>query len=560
VMEGYITVIIEDLWPPANLSANAQQNESGVDVHLDWDAPQDPNNITINWDNGENNDGIGLTNGGDWMYSARWDPSDITGYDGYFLNSVHFFPRGAATSFTLNVWYGANAGVLIYEQPVNDPVPEQWNEIVLDSPVEIDASGELWIGFALSQPAGEFPAGCDAGPAIPFYGDMLTLDGVTWESMATSYGLNYNWNIQGMLSATNMGTGTGNDPIVLGNTTTSTEYSSTKDIPILTGHLGQPENALLVDLHTRDFQYYNVYRDGVEIGTALDEEYDDLQVSDGVYEYYVTAQYDGGESVPTNTVTVTVYFDPNVVIVDMYILLDDFPGETTWDLRDDSGTILDSGGPYTGGDVSASWPLSSGDYVWTIYDAFGDGICCGWGEGYYELSMFGEVFASGGEFTTEDVVPFNVPVLIFGTLEGTVTDGDGSPLSGVNIDLNGNSLGETGGDGSYSFEAPVGLHTVTASLMGYMDAEETGVEVFEDETTTVDLTLEAYPVVSVSGHVTGWDAPDGLSGATVTLQGYTDHSETTDASGNFNVAGVYGGHIYSFRIQKDGYQSYTEQL
>ena len=186
-MEGYITVIIEDLWPPANLSANAQQNENGVDVHLEWDAPQDPNNITINWDNGENVDGIGLTNGGDWMYSARWDASDITGYDGYFLNSVHFFPRGVSTSFTLRVWYGANAGVLIYEQPVNDPVNEQWNEIVLDSPVEIDASGELWIGFALSQPAGEFPAGCDGGPAVPFYGDMLTLDGVTWESMATSY-------------------------------------------------------------------------------------------------------------------------------------------------------------------------------------------------------------------------------------------------------------------------------------------------------------------------------------------------------------------------------------
>jgi hypothetical protein len=174
--------------------------------------------------------------------------------------------------------------------------------------------------------------------------------------------------------------------------------------------------------------------------------------------------------------------------------------------------------------------------------------------------MFGEVFASGGEFASEDVVPFNVPVLIFGTLAGTVTDGDGSPLSGVNIDLNGNSLGQTGDDGSFSFEAPVGLHTVTASLMGYMDDTVTGVEVFENQTTTVDLTLQAYPVVSVSGHVTGWDAPDGLSGATVTLQGYTDHSETTDASGNFNVAGVYGGHTYNFRIQKDGYQSYNEQL
>ena len=217
------------------------------------------------------------------MYAARWDPSDITDYDGYFLNTVNFFPRGMNTSFTLRVWYGANAGVLIYEQPVIEYIIEQCNEITLDSPVQIDASGELWIGFAVTNPAGVYPAGCDGGPAVLFHGDMVTLDGVTWESLATSYGLNYNWNIQGVLSAENM-TGTiGNDPIILGNTTTSTEYSSTKELPLLNGHLGQPENALLVDLHTRDFQHYNVYRDGMEIGTALDEEYDDLQVPDGVY-------------------------------------------------------------------------------------------------------------------------------------------------------------------------------------------------------------------------------------------------------------------------------------
>lgn len=81
----------------------------------------------------------------------------------------------------------------------------------------------------------------------------------------------------------------------------------------------------------------------MEIGTALDEEYDDLQVPDGVYEYYVTAQYDGGESEPSNTVTVTVDFVSNFEIVEMYILLDDYPGETTWTLRDDSGSILYSG-------------------------------------------------------------------------------------------------------------------------------------------------------------------------------------------------------------------------
>ena len=44
----------------------------------------------------------------------------------------------------------------------------------------IDGSEELWIGFSMTQPAGEYPAGCDAGPAEAGFGDMLTLDGVLW--------------------------------------------------------------------------------------------------------------------------------------------------------------------------------------------------------------------------------------------------------------------------------------------------------------------------------------------------------------------------------------------
>jgi hypothetical protein len=160
----------EDLWPPTNLEAEVFQQ---VNVDLSWMPPQDPNAIFINYDDGVNNDGIGLTSGGDWKYAARWDVNGIGGYDGMFLTTVYFFPRGVSTSFTLNVWKGANAGTLIHEQEVS-PNYETWNEIALDEVVMIDGSEELWIGFSMTQPAGEFPAGCDAGPAEAGFGDMLT--------------------------------------------------------------------------------------------------------------------------------------------------------------------------------------------------------------------------------------------------------------------------------------------------------------------------------------------------------------------------------------------------
>jgi hypothetical protein len=43
-----------------------------------------------------------------------------------------------------------------------------------------------------------WPAGCDAGPAVTGYGDMININGV-WDAMSTAYGLDYNWNIQGFV-------------------------------------------------------------------------------------------------------------------------------------------------------------------------------------------------------------------------------------------------------------------------------------------------------------------------------------------------------------------------
>merc|ERR1711976_58179 len=42
--------------------------------------------------------------------------------------------------------------------------------------------------------------------------------------------------------------------------------------------------------------------------------------------------------------------------------------------------------------------LTDGTYTFTINDSFGDGICCGYGSGDYQLISGGEVEASGGSF------------------------------------------------------------------------------------------------------------------------------------------------------------------
>ena len=94
----------------------------------------------------------------------------------------------------------------------------------------------------------------------------------------------------------------------------------------------------------------------------------------------------------------------------MTVLTDNYPGETTWEVTDASGAVVMSGGPYgtTSTTYTATEELCSGCYTLTVYDSYGDGICCAYGSGNYELTVTGVVVASGGNFTFEESTEFCV--------------------------------------------------------------------------------------------------------------------------------------------------------
>ncbi|MCH2215960.1 MAG: T9SS type A sorting domain-containing protein [Flavobacteriales bacterium] len=82
--------------------------------------------------------------------------------------------------------------------------------------------------------------------------------------------------------------------------------------------------------------------------------------------------------------------------------LDDYPTETTWVITDQLNQTIKSGGPYSAADdpVSVGVCLPADQcFDFTILDEAGDGLCCGFGLGSYEvLDNNGNVVASGGEF------------------------------------------------------------------------------------------------------------------------------------------------------------------
>ena len=102
---------------------------------------------------------------------------------------------------------------------------------------------------------------------------------------------------------------------------------------------------------------------------------------------------------------------PPCTDVTVTINLDNYPEETTWDIKDDSGAVVASGGPYggqpDGSTVTITNCLVDGCFDFTIYDSYGDGICCGYGNGSYEVTdASGAVLASGGAFGSSETTNF----------------------------------------------------------------------------------------------------------------------------------------------------------
>ena len=95
---------------------------------------------------------------------------------------------------------------------------------------------------------------------------------------------------------------------------------------------------------------------------------------------------------------------------------DNFGSETTWNLKDDSGTILHKGGPYTDATpipalLTQNWTLANNQcYVFTINDTEGDGICCDGGNGFYNIKSADGIttVASGATFSATETKTFSV--------------------------------------------------------------------------------------------------------------------------------------------------------
>lgn len=111
----------------------------------------------------------------------------------------------------------------------------------------------------------------------------------------------------------------------------------------------------------------------------------------------------------------TIISSYNTTQVVFNLQKDRYGSDTTWSIINQAGTTIASGGPYS--DTSSLPALltqninvTNGEcYTFTIEDAYSDGLCCTYGNGYYNLKTIDNtIIASGAEFASSESKTFTI--------------------------------------------------------------------------------------------------------------------------------------------------------
>lgn len=108
---------------------------------------------------------------------------------------------------------------------------------------------------------------------------------------------------------------------------------------------------------------------------------------------------------------------------------DNYGSETSWQITNSQSSVVASGSGYARNTTyNESLCLPDGSYTLTVNDSYGDGICCQYGQGQYNLSFNSQTVASGDVFGSSESSNFSLGGSSGGGLTGYYASADG--LSG----------------------------------------------------------------------------------------------------------------------------------
>lgn len=103
---------------------------------------------------------------------------------------------------------------------------------------------------------------------------------------------------------------------------------------------------------------------------------------------------------------------PPCISLALTLNFDNYPEETSWSIEDANGNVVASGGTYgsesDGSTLTLNECLPAGTYDFIMSDAYGDGMCCGYGNGSYDLSSCGVSLAAGASYGSSETTSFTL--------------------------------------------------------------------------------------------------------------------------------------------------------
>ncbi len=103
---------------------------------------------------------------------------------------------------------------------------------------------------------------------------------------------------------------------------------------------------------------------------------------------------------------------PETFELTIIVRTDKYPNESSWVMKDDIDTTVAErsfAGEERETEYSDVLNLEAGAYTFTMFDSYGDGMCCSFGEGYWRLvAQDGTEIAAGGEFTDQESAEFTL--------------------------------------------------------------------------------------------------------------------------------------------------------
>ncbi|MEI6899191.1 MAG: carboxypeptidase-like regulatory domain-containing protein, partial [Bacteroidota bacterium] len=138
---------------------------------------------------------------------------------------------------------------------------------------------------------------------------------------------------------------------------------------------------------------------------------------------------------------------------------------------------------------------------------------------------------------------------VMGTISGQITlNGGSGNVTQVSVQA-GSTTTNPDATGHYTMQVYPGTYTVSASLTGYNPASQSGVVVVSNQTTTVNLTLNAIQIGTIDGHVTLVGGTGFVNAVVVTAGTNTASPDATGhyamlvSPGTYTVIGTLYGYI-----------------